>query len=379
MSRMSRNRIVAILALAAAAPAFGQAGRAFTYQGQLKNAGQPVTGTHDIQVSLYASASGGTPIGTLCKDNVAVTEGVFTIELDFGPSAFDGSDRYLELAVRADSTPGNCGGPGFTVLTGRQRVSPTPYAVRTLVNPSGLDAPDGSPANAVSVNNAGYVGVNTATPSADVPLAIRGAFIGGNTISLLSFRNDNDNERWRVTLRDNNLIFNNLSVDRVTIGQSASSALVVNGATRTSVLEITGGSDIAEPFNVAPHVDIKPGMVVSIDPERVGELRLSAGAYDTTVAGIVSGANGVNTGLTLTQKDSVADGKHPVALTGRVWCWCDASTGAIKPGDLLTTSATPGHAMKASDPSRTNGAVIGKAMSTLETGTGLVLVLVNLQ
>jgi hypothetical protein len=73
------------------------------------------------------------------------------------------------------------------------------------------------------------------------------------------------------------------------------------------------------------------------------------------------------------------DGDHPVALTGRVWCKVDATFGAVKPGDLLTTSSTAGHAMKASDSGRRAGAVIGKAMTSLEDGRGLVLVLVNLQ
>jgi hypothetical protein len=57
---------------------------------------------------------------------------------------------------------------------------------------------------------------------------------------------------------------------------------------------------------------------------------------------------------------------------------CDASFGAIAPGDLLTSSDTPGHAMKASDHERSHGCVIGKAMTGLEEGRGLVLVLVNL-
>ena len=74
-----------------------------------------------------------------------------------------------------------------------------------------------------------------------------------------------------------------------------------------------------------------------------------------------------------------ADGAHPVALTGRVWCKVDASFGAVTPGDLLTTSPTPGHAMKAGDGGRRSGATIGKAMTSLEAGRGLVLVLVNLQ
>lgn len=151
-------------------------------------------------------------------------------------------------------------------------------------------------------------------------------------------------------------------------------------------LGVTGGSDIAEPFNIAgvkgevASADIQPGMVVSIDREQVGQLRLSSQAYDAAVAGVISGAGGVRAGLILTQEDSIAHGKHPVALSGRVWCWCDADAGGpIAPGDLLTTSDTPGHAMKVVDRARSAGATLGKAMSSLESGRGLVLVLVNLQ
>lgn len=157
--------------------------------------------------------------------------------------------------------------------------------------------------------------------------------------------------------------------------------LHVVGTTRTSILEITGGSDIAEPYCVAgtDGLEPAPGMVVSIDPDHVGKLRVSTNAYDTTVAGIISGANGVNVGLTLRQEGStVADGSMPIANVGRVWCLVDASSGPVQPGDLLTTSSTPGHAMKA-DPSRANGAILGKAMSRLDSGKGMVLVLVGLQ
>jgi hypothetical protein len=79
------------------------------------------------------------------------------------------------------------------------------------------------------------------------------------------------------------------------------------------------------------------------------------------------------------QIGSVADGAHPVALSGRVYCLVDAGYGAIKPGDLITTSNTPGHGMIATDYDRARAAVIGKAMSSLDEGKGLVLVLVNLQ
>jgi hypothetical protein len=79
------------------------------------------------------------------------------------------------------------------------------------------------------------------------------------------------------------------------------------------------------------------------------------------------------------QEGTLADGKHPVALSGRVYCWVDATKGAIKPGDLLTTSSTPGHAMKATNAAKARGAIIGKAMTALKSGRGLVLVLVTLQ
>jgi len=87
----------------------------------------------------------------------------------------------------------------------------------------------------------------------------------------------------------------------------------------------------------------------------------------------------VKPGLTLRQKSTLADGNHPVALTGRVWCYVDAETAPVVPGDLLTTSDVPGHAMKAMDHAQAQGAIVGKAMTRLNHGRGLVLVLVSLQ
>jgi hypothetical protein len=153
--------------------------------------------------------------------------------------------------------------------------------------------------------------------------------------------------------------------------------LHVIGTTRTSVLTITGGADIAEPFPMKEDA-LEKGSVVVIDDEHAGRLKCSVSAYDKRVAGIVSGANGINAGISLRQ-EGVMDGGQNVALSGRVYVRADASGGAIAPGDMLTTSDTPGHAMKVGDHARAQGAVIGKAMSSLEEGTGLVLVLVTLQ
>jgi hypothetical protein len=156
-------------------------------------------------------------------------------------------------------------------------------------------------------------------------------------------------------------------------------ALDVTGTVSTHVLEITGGADIAEPFEVTAPDGILPGMVVTIDPDRPGRLRLSKGGYNRMVAGVVSGANGINPGLTLRQAGTAADGSLPVSLSGRVYCWVDAAAGAVEPGDLLTTSDTPGHAMKVDDHARAQGAVLGKALTQLAEGKGLILVLVTLQ
>ncbi len=154
----------------------------------------------------------------------------------------------------------------------------------------------------------------------------------------------------------------------------------VNGRITTQELQITGGSDLSEHFDIQALENApRPGMVVCIDPSHPGELTVSSRAYDRTVAGVISGAGGVNPGMLMGQSGTKADGKHPVALTGRVYCLADTANGAIQPGDLLTTSGLPGHAMKVTDPGQAQGAIIGKAMTALDHGQGLVLVLVSLQ
>src|SRR5262249_40169393 len=115
-----------------------------------------------------------------------------------------------------------------------------------------------------------------------------------------------------------------------------SGTLIVSGRVKTPVLEITGGADVAEPFQVTGD-PIEKGAVVVIDSAHPGRLKLSERAYDTCVAGIVSGANGVTPGISLSQQ-GLMDGGQNVALSGRVYVLADASSSPIKPGDLLTTA-----------------------------------------
>lgn len=164
----------------------------------------------------------------------------------------------------------------------------------------------------------------------------------------------------------------------VGIGTSTPGArLHVVGTTRTSVVEITGGADLAEPFPITGDDDT-PGTVVCADPTAEGSVRASAEPYDTKVCGVISGANGISPGMVMSMEGRLEGGMH-VALVGRVYVRCEADAEPIRPGDRLTSGIRPGHAMKVTDASRATGAVIGKALGSLERGTGLVLCLVSLQ
>ena len=143
-------------------------------------------------------------------------------------------------------------------------------------------------------------------------------------------------------------------------------------------VQVKGGADLCERFSVRGS-EPEPGTVLCIDPEVVGGLIVSTKAIDTSVVGVISGAGGIRPGLSLGQTGTEADGNYPVALTGRVWVQCDATDNPVRPGDMLTTSLTPGHAMSASGLPDTRGAILGKAMSSLDNGTGLVLMLIQPQ
>lgn len=136
------------------------------------------------------------------------------------------------------------------------------------------------------------------------------------------------------------------------------------------------GADLAEEFSLVGDEPAGPGSVVVI----VGEDRVSAcdQAYDRRVAGVISGAGGYRPALVLDRRVS-GSGRHPLALSGKVWCKVDADHAPIEVGDQLTTSPTPGHAMRAGDRDASFGAVLGKALRAMPCGRGLIPVLVVLQ
>lgn len=471
-------------------------GTMFTYQGRLTDGGAPANGFYDFEFRLYDALSGGAQVGnTLTPGDINVSNGLFTVSLDFGASAFTGNPRYLNIGVRPGASTG-----AYTNLTPRQPISPAPYALYTThadqldgVHASGFlssaggiatghieirsanaelrlnDTTDATVEAALRVNgesleivevedtssppqsslggnvwmtfeDGGRVGIGTTNPTGKLHVAAdstqRAIYLSGGpaiTSSLtskwnlpptsgngtLSFITDNwdasggvgfihaDNVSSPVVWMYNSSGRNAFTVARkayagtgenvatidnyltplfqvrengnVGIGTVTPQAkLDVNGTTRAKVVQITGGADLAEPFDVSGD-RIEAGYVVAIDPDRPGELRVSDRAYDNTVAGCISGANGVKPGLIMQHEGTSAAGQHPVALSGRVYCYADAGFGAIAPGDLLTTSDTPGHLQVVTDHDRARGAIVGKAMSALQDGRGLILVLVALQ
>jgi hypothetical protein len=135
-------------------------------------------------------------------------------------------------------------------------------------------------------------------------------------------------------------------------------------------------ADCAEDFDIVGADLIEPGTVMVIDDG--GALTRSQQAYDKRVAGVVAGAGDYKSGIILDRQADRMD-RMAVALMGKVWCKVDARHSPIEVGDLLTTSLTPGHAMKADDSVRAFGSTIGKTLQGLGGGLGLLPVLVSLQ
>lgn len=478
---------------------------AFTYQGNLKKSGQPVNTMCSFQFSLWDAASAGAQKGsTLPVNNVQVTAGLFTVQLDFG-NQFMGDGRWLQTAVRC------AGDASFTTLSPRQPLNAVPYAIGLRPGAAMLSAAAGdafyvekTAANSVAIHgkatqtggtgvlgeSASWAGVWGQSASANgVVGRSAGQFAGGvygentgqgygvygkapngagvfgesttwygvygkstNQVGIVGESSGHDGIHGSTTAA------NRVGVKGVATaagatgvwgestswagvwGQSTSASGVVgissgryaggvygenkgqgygvwgkspNGAgvvgestTWAGVygqtaaaavaavwgkntgggvagrfegsVQITGGADLAERFQISNDTQVEPGTLLVIDTANPGQLVASHRAYDSRVAGVASGAGGVKPGLTLHQ-EGVMEGDTEVAIAGRVYVKAEANSAPIRPGDLLTTSDLPGHAMKATDRERAYGAVIGKAMTGLESGTGLVLVLLNLQ
>jgi hypothetical protein len=142
---------------------------------------------------------------------------------------------------------------------------------------------------------------------------------------------------------------------------------------------VLSGGDYAESVNVSGDRNTyEPGDVLVIDSASEGKFLKSSTPYATTVTGIYSTKPGVTGRRQRTSSEHMKE-EVPMAMTGIVPTKVSAENGPIKPGDLLVTSSKPGYAMKGTDRSQMLGAVIGKAIGHLDTGTGLIETVVTLQ
>ena len=142
MKRLYRLILSSVAVSLGLDPAGFAQGTAFTYQGQLSESNRPTTGAYDIRAILFNAEVGGAQVGPIVnRSAVPVEKGLFTVLLDFGPGVFDGSGRWLELAVKPS------GGSTFTLLSPRQALTPTPYALfaMTPAGPKGDPGPSGLP------------------------------------------------------------------------------------------------------------------------------------------------------------------------------------------------------------------------------------------
>jgi hypothetical protein len=112
--------VVSLLAINAAAQT-----SAINYQGRLTDGANNANGTYLMEFALYDAASNGAQVGTTITNNsVSVTNGIFSVELDFGAAAFSGANRWVEVRVKKAADP------GFTTLAPRQKITSSPYAIQ---------------------------------------------------------------------------------------------------------------------------------------------------------------------------------------------------------------------------------------------------------
>lgn len=390
----------------------------FTYQGRLQQGGEPLTGTCSFQFALWDDAVGGSQQGsTVSIGSVAVAEGLFNVALDFG-NQFKGDGRWLATAVQC---PGDA---GYTPLTPRQQLTAVPYALS--LRPGAVVTQNAANARAIHgyATNTNSIGV---WGQSEQHVGVYGTSVGGNGVwgnSVSGAGVYGASDTWAGVWGHSNSASGVVGISSNqysggVYGENQGTGygvfgLAVNGAgvfgkstnwvgvygetaaagvpgvwgRNTTIggvagrfdgtVQITGGADLAERFVVTGQKSVTPGTVLIIDSAHPGQLIPSERPYDTRVAGIASGAGGVQPGLTLHQ-DGLLEGDTQVAIAGRVYVLAEANSAPIQPGDLLTTSTLPGYAMKASDRSQAYGAVLGKALTGLDKGTGLVLVLVTLQ
>ncbi len=410
-------------------PGAGAAGTTIPYAGRLNDqAGQPVAeGAYDFTFALYAAETGGEPLWSEVQTGVPVARGEFRTTLGsvapIPAAALSSRALWLAVSVRG---PGEA---GFTALAPRQRVSaaaPTAGAAcphdhfGESWSGGGLvglyvDTPSGNLSGALYGRTggigSGVLGVGGGSMDMSIGVwgtsASPGGYGGkfentgggialhaegngaGNQNTALWVKNTNPNHGMAATLHNNSdyatAHAENAGVGEVLVLVSHGGRFLravdqnwdpkfrmeANGEAYADGDWNDGGADFAE---MLPAVaGLEPGDVLAIGPD--GTLVRSTELYQTSVAGVYSTDPGFVAGVPIEGK---IPGTIPLAMAGAVPVKVSAENGPIRPGDLLVTSGTPGHAMRAG-PNPPQGTVIGKALEKWDTGTGVIKMLAVLQ
>jgi hypothetical protein len=318
---------------------------------------------------LVVEPGGNVGIGTASPSsklhvvgNTRVTNGSITIDDDIGAlNFFTASSNKAHLELRSSNYDFRIGTIAFN-STGKLFFE-TQSTTRMTIDPDG------------------NVGIGTVVPAEKLVVA-------GNTLissgGILSVAKSSGLKTVEIKPTESGadgasmLLYNNAGVATIEIDADFGDG---DGRVITSELQIRGGSDLAENFDITDEEEkyLKPGMLVSIDTEKEGQLCITKQSTDTKIVGVISGANGIKPGMLMGQQGTIAYGKYPIALAGRVYVLSNKEGGEINAGDFLTSASQRGYAKKAGKLSHAQGAIIGKAMGKADSKTGYVLVLINLQ
>ncbi len=277
----------ALLLLVAASATAQPLTTAFTYQGELRASGAPASGLHDLRFRLYDAASGGAQVGpTLCSDNLGLTNGRFTVDLDFG-SQFSGQQRFLEIDVRADTglTCGN--GVGFITLAPRQPLTGAPNALFALTAASASTASSAATAtNASQLNGqSGSFYQNAGNLTGTLPSGL----LSGSYTGALTFGNAAN----AFTGSGAGLI--GLNASNIASGTLADARLTANVAMLNTNQTFTGGKAFsAAPAFTAPGVPFtvtSSALVTNLNADQLDGMDSTAFLQSIPVPLTLSGTN----------------------------------------------------------------------------------------
>ena len=376
-----------------------------SYQGRLTDAaGNPLNGNYNLVFQLRDDATAGSQVGSdIVRNNVPVSNGLFTVELDVPHHAFNGQALWLRIQVNGQW------------LSPRQELLPAPYAmslrpgariegdstdpVADVIN-HGLGTAIKAQGAAMGIEATGMTGVHG---EGDVGVrgegitGVSGASEMGHGVDGQSGQGSgvyvasagSDALRVQTAGQDGLRIFDTVGRDYIRAGSDADpdfrvqkDGLVLSdrgyrcGDGAPGCLQ-TGNADLAEQVNASEK--LAAGDVVEIDPTRPDHFRVARTPYSKLVAGVISTRPAILMGVEgiTVAGDGPEDERPPLALVGRVPVKVSTENGSIAIGDLLVASSTPGHAMRADNPPP--GTILGKALEPLEKGTGTILVLLTLQ